>query len=120
VWVPPPHDDESFAIALHEAGHVVVGPCTGGPLHFNRRRATSACLECERLATEQAKRWVPFTPRMTECLRSALKTYRRSVPAPAAALQRADEALGRVSALKQRLARVRFAEREAQLARWRA
>jgi hypothetical protein len=117
VWVPPPVDDEAFAVALHEAAHCVIGRCPGGPLHFDQRRnGTAACLECERQTSERALQWAS-TPRMRERLRSALATYRRSVPAPVAAMERADEQLGVVSAFEKKMQRLRFEEKVARQAR---
>jgi ethanolamine utilization protein EutA (predicted chaperonin) len=54
---------------------------------------------------------------MRERLRSALATYRRSVPAPVAAMEKADEQLAVVSALEKKMQRLRFEEKVARLAR---
>lgn len=117
VWIPAPYDDESLAIALHEVAHSVLGGCPGGPLHFNRRRnGSSECLGCEIDTSRLALSWCS-TPRGRERLNSALKIYRYGVPAPVAALEKADVMLGRVSALENQLKRLKFAELEARLER---
>lgn len=109
--IPPPIDDEMLAVCLHELGHCALGRCPGAAAHFDRRRrGVSACLACEQAAWDLAKTWHQFTPAMFDAMRRYFGTYRRGIPAPLAAMQKADETLGRVSALELRMKKLKFAE----------
>jgi hypothetical protein len=120
VVVPAPYDDETLAICLHEAAHVVNGECPRTALHFDRQRASSECVECERSAWVTAQKWIPFTERMTARMRRAFRTYRAGTPAPYEALQAADRTLGVVAALTEQMKQERFKSRAATVARWKS
>jgi hypothetical protein len=100
--VPYITDARSFAIVLHEAGHILSEPCDPKAGHDARSDGRWwLCLRCERLAWDAA-RWQLFpsiSRDMWDELRHGLTTYRRrlsSVTSPAE--------VARVDALTDRLA----------------
>lgn len=130
IMIPPIVDAGTFAVALHEIGHVINGTCPQRDPHRPLLVSGSlACVACEVAATRTAMQLAPFTPEMHAHLRYALKTYRWSTPAPAQALRALDRlasftgyALARTAFVKrdvalerQRLAEISLA---AQRARW--
>lgn len=104
VWVPPPINDAMEAICRHELGHIIVGPCPKTGDHF---RSPDGCLACEMLAWTSGG--MPHTADGYAARRSALGTYRRGIPAFAAARTAADRMLGRVDALLDVQRKVRWA-----------
>ena len=119
VSIPPPIDHSAFAIALHEVGHCLAGPCAGSHHQAQREGRTHRCLECERLAWEKARMLVPFSRAMFEKLRQCLSTYRRGrTPAPPAAKQRADREMGFVQWGLEHQRRIKWQARVDAVARW--
>ena len=118
VSVPPPVDWESFAVALHEAGHVLAPDCTGTGEHRPNPDSTShACLACERNATAAAHRMFPFNRQMHDRLRQAISSYRVTTPAPLAVQRDVDQFVGSVAYAERRMGWLRMDERIARLER---
>jgi hypothetical protein len=95
IVVPPLDGPEAFAIYLHETGHVLAEPCRGGD-HQPDRSVTRwhHCVKCESEAWRIALELAPFSRQMFARLQWSLQTYRRKTPAPARALQAADQLTG--------------------------
>jgi hypothetical protein len=110
IVIPPIVDAETFAIALHEAGHVLAERCTRRAPHQPDPTVTRwhHCLACETNAWTVAMRLVPFTKEMHDRLRSALKTYRRSTPGPASEKQRLDRIAGTVFYAEEKQKRLKW------------
>jgi hypothetical protein len=119
IVIPPIVDGETFAVALHEAGHVLAGDCTGREPHRPDRSVTRwhHCIACEVNAWAEALKLAPFSRAMFERLQQSLRTYRRTTPAAAAEIARLDRVAGTVNWALEREKRRRFAEMEARLAR---
>jgi hypothetical protein len=85
ITCPPVCDAESFAVALHECGHLIAGVCRGeGHYRDPAVRAWHHCLACERLAWSHAirlSRPIPWSRVMQARLRRSLEIYRRQTPA---------------------------------------
>ena len=120
IVIPPIVDAETFAVALHEAGHILAERCTRRAPHQPDPTVTrwSHCLKCETDAWEQAMRLVPFSKEMHDRLRSALKTYRRSTPGPASEVQRLDELSGTIAWRLDQQRRRKWQMRCDAVARW--
>jgi hypothetical protein len=110
IVIPPIEDSESFSVALHEIGHIVVGECPRSEPHRPDPTVTRwhACLACESDATEVAMRLVPFSPEMHAKLSRCLKTYRRSTPGPESEKERLDRIAGTVFYAEQKQARLKW------------
>jgi hypothetical protein len=110
IVVPPIDSVESFAVFLHEAGHILAGPCTDRTPHRRDHavREWHRCLACEVDAWERAMALVPFTRAMHGRLRQCLATYRRTTIGPKAAVEALDAISGTVTWARAKQARVRF------------
>ena len=114
IVVPPIVDEKTFAVRLHELGHVLQGECPGREPHRpdpNERR-WHHCIACESDAWRCATALVPFSREMHETLRNSLQTYRRMTPASASALQTLDQIAGTVAYMEERLKWIKMRERE--------
>jgi hypothetical protein len=110
IVIPPIKDSESFSVALHEIGHIVVGECPRSEPHRPDPTSTRwhACLACESDATEVAMRLVPFSADMHAKLSRCLKTYRRSTPGPESEKERLDRIAGTVFYAEEKQKRQRW------------
>ena len=119
ITIPPIVDAGTFAVALHECGHVLASQCPGREPHRPDPsvRRWHHCIRCEVDAWLQAMRLVPFSRAMFDRLRSSLGSYRRSTPAAQAEIERLDRVSGTVTWAMERQKRRRFAEMKAQLDR---
>jgi hypothetical protein len=112
IQVPVIVELEQFAVALHEAGHLLAGDCTRKAPHFVDRgdRDWHACVECETAAWKIALECLAPASCLDvvhQRLRRSLAIYRSKTPATGKALAGL-EALSGDIALKR-----------AQAARWR-
>jgi hypothetical protein len=109
IVVPPMTDAVTFAHRIHEIGHVLAGECSGREPH--RRDPTvkswTHCLKCETDAWEIAMRLVPFSRPMHDTLRSGLRTYRRTTPAPYSEVVRLERLSGTLAWLEDRQRRMK-------------
>jgi hypothetical protein len=101
IAIPPPIDDESIAVGLHELAHAQNGPCPQTPPHQEIRSTdSSSCLACENRATARAETLIPFSRAMFARLRRALSTY-RDTPAPISAQREADRIMSTTRACQE-------------------
>jgi hypothetical protein len=121
IVVPPITDEDTFAVCLHEAGHILAGECPRREPHRPDPTVTRwhHCLECEVSAWQHAMQLIPFSRAMHERLAESLQSYRRSTPGSAAAVERLDRLAGSVSWAEDVSRRRREREREAFAAHWR-
>ena len=98
IVVPPITDEETFAVNLHEIGHILQGQCPNREPHRvdPSVREWWHCLECESDAWRRALRLAPFSKEMFARLQSSLRHYRRTTPGSAEAKQRLDQVAGTV------------------------
>jgi hypothetical protein len=83
--------EQRFAIKLHEAGHILAGPCRGADHQPDPTvKDWHHCLRCETLAWERAMELWPFSREMFGRLQWSLGTYRRKTPGPATAVAALD------------------------------
>jgi len=120
IVVPPIVDDETLAIFLHEAGHVLCERCGGG-LHAPdpRVRDWLCCLQCETLAWARALTLAPFSLEMFRRLQQSLATYRRSTAGPREAVAALDRTRSNTTFAEDRQRRVKFRIAEDLVQQWR-
>jgi hypothetical protein len=123
VYCPRIDTPEALAVWLHEAGHVISGPCPDRAPHRRDPTVMEAwqCLECENLASNAAMTLAPFSPQMHQRLARGMQVYLRTTPAPAAAKTRALRFVNGVSwreTLQRRLERERRLEQQQELTRY--
>src|SRR5437870_5436190 len=90
IYIAPIIDETGFAIALHEAGHLLAGECPQTDPHRRDRRVVGFwnCVTCETDAWTQALQVSPlFTRAMHASLAKCLRSYRRTTPAPISAVR---------------------------------
>jgi hypothetical protein len=87
--------EERFAVCLHEIGHILAEPCSGGDHKPDPSESRwHACLRCETLAWSHAMRIWPFSRGMFARLQSSLGIYRHSTPGPVSAVAALDRQRG--------------------------
>ena len=98
ITVPPITDEESFAVRLHEIGHVLSGACPGREPHRPDPNETRwhHCAACETSAWKESLKLASFSKRMFARLRRSLSVTRDVMPASSQAIQELDRTKGTV------------------------
>jgi hypothetical protein len=129
ITIPPIENATTFAIALHELGHLRAGECTGREPHRPDPSVTRwhHCIKCELDAWAEALKLVQFSREMFTELQRGLRSYRRMTPAAHAEVDKLDRMTGTVTYAEARQKRLlaqidaekreRFARLEARLER---
>lgn len=98
------HEDR-FAVALHEQGHIVAGPCTGRD-HYRdpHQKDWHRCLACETSAWRWALRLAPQSclELVHARLRSSLEQYSETTPGPREAFRALEELRGGIALLTEK------------------
>jgi hypothetical protein len=118
--IRPIVDGETFAVALHEAGHLVSPDCTPGTDgHQPNPQVTNwlHCVRCEEAAWRRALTFAPFTRSMFAELRGGLSAYRRSTPAPRDVEAKADVLMKKLTYAEHRQRHLKMMMRQEQQAR---
>lgn len=120
VTIPPVTDEQTFATALHEVGHILAGECPRSEPHRPDPKVTRwhHCIACEREAWRVAMTLVPFSRAMHARLQQSLRTYRRTTPASAAEIARLDQLAGTVTWAMAYSKRRRWQDRLGAVERW--
>lgn len=121
VFIPPPIDEPSFGVALHELAHCLVEPCDRTTGHRAERLSdgATACLKCEERAWLKAMElYPPFSPRMHRLLRTALGSY-MSTPAPVGVRESARRLTGGLAYAQHRHLAMKWQDRFDKVRTWR-
>ena len=119
IVVPHTVDAITFAIRLHEDGHILAGPCPQREPHRPdpKERRWHHCIACEVDAWEKAMSIAPFSREMHTKLRRSLETYRRTTPAATSQVGRLDRLVSDGAYADSRLKWLARRDREARLER---
>jgi hypothetical protein len=107
IHIRPIVDDGTFAVALHEIGHILAGKCSRREPHRPTiEDGFHLCLACETDAWERAMQLAPFSRAMHDRLKASLMSYKRRITANPSAIAVLDAISNRVGFLRHRQDRV--------------